>query len=726
MKRIFLPLVAARLVVIGQKTVFHIGNNKFHVEAPRKLMERLVVLCNGRVSIDRVVEELKNDWDEKSLRNLIKGLRGRGVLINGSMANEISWELVEDPIGFPLFLNEEDKNRMVKSAINRQKEGVCGKMYNTSLTSYGKLLKKRHSVRAFSGKASFRSIINILWSAYGEINNGLRRTVPSAGALYPLNFHVVLLQKTGRIIPGIYRVRYGFPESVGIELVSEDIDCFVRSFTNPMILEGVHGVIVISGSFRITAEKYGSRSMLFVVLEAGHAAQNINIAAVEKNIATVEIGGFREKLLAKAIHLPRQYHPLITTAFGREMPAFKGNLPSDKNEVEIQWQMPANDRYCPPFAIASARVSKKRSWSNGRDISPRLAYIKATAEAKEWAACGNISANFIQAAFVDIETAIDPRSIIKFQPMQYRLKGFPFKPFDETAKYGWVEGHDEITGSKVHVLADHVYFPYFPKTPYYCYANSSGVAAHPDKQRAVETSVLELVERDSFMIAYLTRTQFPTVTEHTLPESIRKRIQELRKAGFRVWIKDHSLDLAPAVCIMAQSEEFTYTPCASCARFDIEHAINHALMEVEALILVRLQNGQTEPIKPEKVMWPMDHGRLYGQKRYFHRADFLMHGREKIAFREIGKHASQSWQELLDRFKLKKWKFLTVPLFLSEKYGGNGDLHIVRSIIPGMVPMTFGFRQEPAGMERIYAIAREFGNCNLSYRELTKFPHPFA
>jgi ribosomal protein S12 methylthiotransferase accessory factor len=722
MDKAFLPLVAARLVIVGQKTTFHIGDNEVVVKAPRKLMERLVALCNGKRPVDQIIGLLKNRWDEESLLGLVDDLRRRNILVDGSAAGETAWELVENPIGFPLSLSEEDKTRLVEKAKRRQKEGTCGEEYRISPDLYGNLLKNRRSIRTFAGDVPFQSIVNMLWSAYGEVENG-RRTVPSAGALYPLQLHVALLRQTGQLAPAVYRVHLGSPDSVGFDLVSMDLNRFARSFIDPMMMEGAHGVVVISGSFRTTAEKYGSRSMLFVTLEAGHAAQNINIAAVEHDIATVEIGGFKEKLLAEAIDLPRQYRPLITTIFGLEDKSVKED--SSNTKIEVQWQIP-NGLYHPPFAIASARLSEKRSWSHGRDAAPRLAYIKAVAEAKEWTACGNVSDDLVQAAFADLETAIDPRNVIRFHPAQYRLKGFPFKPFDEKAKYAWTEGCNEVTGARVYILADHVYFPYFPKTPYYCYSNSSGVAAHPDRQKAVETSTLELVERDSFMIAYLTQLRLPTVQEQTLPDAIRKRMRELRKNGFLVWVKDHTLDLAPVICVIAQSEELTYTACASCASFDVEHAVDHALMEVEALILARFQNGPPKPIKPNEVIWPLDHGNLYGQKRYFHKADFLIRGHRTVAFKEVGNESARSWHELLDRFSTKGWRLLTVPLYLSEEYGGNGELHIIRSIVPGMMPMTFGFRQEPAGMERIYAVAKEFGNVTLSYRKLTKFPHPFA
>jgi len=722
MDKTFLPLVAARLVIVRGKTTFHLCDKEVIVEAPRKLMEQLVVLCNGKRPVNQIIGLLKNRWDEKSLLGLVDDLRHRNILIDGSAASEVAWELVENPIGFPLFLSEEDKIRLVEKSKQRQKEGVRGEKYRILPSLYENLLKKRRSIRTFTGNVPFQSIVNMLWSAYGEIENG-RRTVPSAGALYPLQLHVVLLRQTGPLAPAVYRVHLGSPDAVGFDLVSMDINRFARSFIDPMMMEGAQGVIVISGSFKVTAEKYGSRSMLFVTLEAGHAAQNINITAVEHGIATVEVGGFKEKLLAEAVNLSRQYHPLITIIFGLEGKLVKKE--SLNTKIEVQWQIP-NGRYRPPFAIASARLSEKRSWSHGRDAVPRLAYIKAVAEAKEWTACGNIPNDLVRSTFADLETAIDPRSIIRFHPAQYHLRGFPFRPFDEKAEYAWTEGRDEVTGARVYILADHVYFPYFPKTPYYCYANSSGVAAHSDRQKAVETSTLELVERDSFMIAYLTRLRFPTVQERTLPESIRKRIRKLHKNGFRVWVKDHTLDLAPVMCVIAQSEEFTYTPCASCASFDVEYALDHALMEVEALVLARFQNGSAKPIKPHEVIWPLDHGKLYGQKRYFHMADFLMRGHRRVAFREAGKGSAQSWHELLDRFSTKGWHLFTVPLYLSKEHGGNGELHIIRSIVPGMVPMTFGFRQEPAGMERIYAVGKELGKKKLSYRELTKFPHPFA
>jgi len=168
-----------------------------------------------------------------------------------------------------------------------------------------------------------------------------------------------------------------------------------------------------------------------------------------------------------------------------------------------------------------------------------------------------------------------------------------------------------------------------------------------------------------------------------------------------------------------------FLTCSCCASFDIRYAIDHALMEAEASVLSRLKSKKIPLRKPREINMPIDHGLLYSQKEYFHRADFLTSYKEKINFRDIGQKTSHSWQELINLFNNKEWQLFTIPLFLDKKYGGNGNLHIIRSIIPGIIPMTFGYRREPAGMKRIYKIAKKFKNKTISYRDLSKFPHPF-
>ena len=120
---------------------------------------------------------------------------------------------------------------------------------------------------------------------------------------------------------------------------------------------------------------------------------------------------------------------------------------------------------------------------------------------------------------------------------------------------------------------------------------------------------------------------------------------------------------------------------------------------------------------------PLHHGALYEQKGYYRRADFMFEG-EVCALNELSAPVN-NWNGLLDKFQQMKTPLVTTQFFLSDQYGGNGDLYIVRSIVPGLVPMTFGYGQEPGGMKRLYDMARQKGK-RLTYGNIRKFPHPFA
>lgn len=683
-------------------------------------------LCDGSKYLEEIVDFLAKYWDRESIEGLLEILLQKQVIVDGKTLEEEFWTLITNPMRFPNNISDERVAKLVDKATQRHRKESAEKTYQPSESNLAKLMSHRKSVRTFSGElVDFQTVIDILWSAYGECltkDGKYHRSVPSAGALYPLMIHVGLFAKTGELESGAYRVVYGQNGSVGFNLVSTDILSFARSFLSPAdIQKGIHGVIIISGSFTISNQKYGNRSMLYVPIEAGNSAQNILLEATRQNVATLEIGGFVDELLAKSIKLPEGYHPLTLVAFGKEK-----ECPDFETEsfIEVDWAIPMAQGFNPSFAIASARLSETIGWSHGRDKSPKLALTKAISETKEWTSCGCVP-ELTYARFSELGNAVDPREIIQFHPNQYRLKGFPFRPFDESLRYGWTKGY-ELMGEEFYICADQVYFPYFPDTPCFCYSNSSGCAAHPDLQISIETGTLELIERDAFINSYFCKLDMPYVDTDTLPDSLQERIRELLNAGFKVWIIDHSLDLAPVVFVFSQNKDIHYSTCASCSSFDTEYAVSHALMEVEASVLHRLQHGAPDEIKPTEVIWPNDHGKLYGQKQFFQKADSLVESSKRISFQEIGGFSALTWPELLNRFENKGWKHLVVPLELSDDYGGNGDLHIVRVIVPGIVQMTFGYRQEPAGMKRLYDISERFGNGRrLSYGQLTKFPHPF-
>ena len=53
-------------------------------------------------------------------------------------------------------------------------------------------------------------------------------------------------------------------------------------------------VIFVAAQFQRTLAKYGPRGYRYVLLEAGHVAQNLCLLAEERGLTTLCIGGFRD------------------------------------------------------------------------------------------------------------------------------------------------------------------------------------------------------------------------------------------------------------------------------------------------------------------------------------------------------------------------------------------------------------------------------------------------
>jgi SagB-type dehydrogenase family enzyme len=153
-------------------------------------------------------------------------------------------------------------------------------------------LFKRRSVRGYSQEAlTIEEISQLLWAAQGitERTRGLR-TAPSAGALYPLEIHVVSGSITG-LAKGVYQYR---PREHGLLKVSDDD--VRRKLSNAALdqesVRDAPAVLVFSAVIERTAVKYGTRATRYVHMELGHAAQNVSLQATAMNLGAVTVGAF--------------------------------------------------------------------------------------------------------------------------------------------------------------------------------------------------------------------------------------------------------------------------------------------------------------------------------------------------------------------------------------------------------------------------------------------------
>lgn len=160
--------------------------------------------------------------------------------------------------------------------------------------TFEEVLKARRSVRNFEEKdLSLSQVGQLLWAAQGTTSPDGKRTAPSAGALYPLEVYYFFKDGWGHYNPEKHVL-----EILGKEDKRQDLAR--ASFKQSWIAEAP-GVFVIVGFVERTAKKYGERAERYVILEAGHACQNLLLQAVALGLGGTSVGAFSDEEIKKIL-----------------------------------------------------------------------------------------------------------------------------------------------------------------------------------------------------------------------------------------------------------------------------------------------------------------------------------------------------------------------------------------------------------------------------------------
>jgi SagB-type dehydrogenase family enzyme len=177
------------------------------------------------------------------------------------------------------------------------------------------LIAKRRSIRIYKDKKLSETVISrLLWAAQGiSSENGLR-TSPSAGALYPLEIHVVT-GGGGELEPGVYRY---IPEGHNLarEISGDMREKLSKAALFQTMIRNAPVSFVISAIYARITGKYGNRGLRYAYMEAGHAAQNVCLLAVELGIGTCTVGAFEDEEVKKVLKLPVNEEPLYILPLG--------------------------------------------------------------------------------------------------------------------------------------------------------------------------------------------------------------------------------------------------------------------------------------------------------------------------------------------------------------------------------------------------------------------------
>jgi SagB-type dehydrogenase family enzyme len=135
------------------------------------------------------------------------------------------------------------------------------------------------------------------------------RVVPSGGALYPLElfFHTASLKGHPS---GIYH--YNASEHCLRQLLEgDDTHRISLGMVQPELAQGASLIIFLTAIFERSTFKYGERGYRFILLEAGHVAQNLNLVANALGLGCVNIGGYFDREIDEYLDLDGITHSTI-------------------------------------------------------------------------------------------------------------------------------------------------------------------------------------------------------------------------------------------------------------------------------------------------------------------------------------------------------------------------------------------------------------------------------
>ncbi|MFJ3923415.1 TOMM precursor leader peptide-binding protein [Streptomyces sp. NPDC090022] len=349
----------------------------------------------------------------------------------------------------------------------------------------------------------------------------------------------------------------------------------------------------------------------------------------------------------------------------------------------------------------------------------------------------------LTASFAELgERALDPAACGFYPPQTYRDDPL-VSPFDPERPIPWVYGHSLRDDRPVLVPARLVHYSAGLAADNFVFECSNGCAIGSCPEEALLGALLELVERDAFLLAWYGGLPLTEIDLASVPgPAVRTMADRAALQGYDVHAFDNRIDLGiPVVTALAVRRDggpglFSF---GAGAALDPAAAVEAALSEVLTYIphlpgQVAGRRAELEAMAADfgRVRHLKDHAQLYGLPKM---APYVRPYLEPVAVRPL--------EAVFGRRPVTDDLREDLALVVDALTGAGHDvivvdqttpeqrrigLHTVCAVVPGLLPIDFGWsRQRAPYMPRLRTAARRAGlrEHDLTDAEIRMVPHPF-
>jgi ribosomal protein S12 methylthiotransferase accessory factor len=392
---------------------------------------------------------------------------------------------------------------------------------------------------------------------------------------------------------------------------------------------------------------------------------------------------------------------------------------------------PDDSRLRHVVAVGTA-VTAGRPAGGGSGYADRgsAALAAALAETVErYAAAEPPDRGIVLATAAELPGAVDPALFSLFAPWQYAEPGFPFGPFTRHSRIRWVEGRSLRDGRFVHLPAQLVYLaPSGLEEDSVGYATSNGLACGETCADAALAGLLELLERDAFLIVWRARLSLPLLDASA---DARLRAYErrwLEPTGLRHRVVDLSCVHRVPTALAVVDDAAGSVSVGAAAAPDVDIAYRKSLAEAYAAhSAARAMRGS--PVDAEAIETFTDHIRFYAQPANRCRMSFLVASTARRAVSDIGSLDGTTSAERLALLveRLGAAGIETYAVDVSTADVREAGLHVVRVIAPRLCPLDVREDACFLGADRLRSVPAALGlrPHPLGDADLNRDPHPF-
>lgn len=338
------------------------------------------------------------------------------------------------------------------------------------------------------------------------------------------------------------------------------------------------------------------------------------------------------------------------------------------------------------------------------------------------------SNNFITGSVSELqENVIDIKSIVTFSNSQFLEKRFSHVQFNDKTPFSWIKGKNEMSNKEVLIPAQLVYLSYKPieKEKYIYLPTTSGLAGGGTYTSALVRSILENIERDSFLLHYLSKKSGMKIN---LSKIKSKKVQKLVS-----YIRSYNLEVVCCV-LMTELEIPTYLtiiinrtgvgPALSLGMKTDLNPVEAILGSIQEALhtrgwirnIVEKEPGRLINVNLKRIEKLDDRAILWYGKDKIELLDFFINGGEKEL--EV-KEKNFDFKSKLSILKnaLKKNNMDLFSINVTPRYLDKYNFKVVKSIIPQLQPFYLIEEYPCWGGDRLRKL--------LGTKNINKFPQPF-